>query len=96
MGASAFLALLVCVHVVAGSGKCPDADKPVEVIAREIGSDEEAVTIMACESVSVDKGNEIKNLRQVSGSHSRSLLLPFKRKLPDEGGISFQQPREAF
>ena len=68
MGTSAFLSLLVCVHIVAaGSPKsCPDADKPVEVIDREIGSDEEAVAIMACDSVSVDKGNEIRKMRQVS------------------------------
>ena len=68
MGTSAFLlALLVCVHVASSSPKsCPDADKPAEVIAREIGSDVQAVAIMGCESVSVDKGNRIKNMWQVS------------------------------
>ena len=106
MGTSAFLTLLVCVHVVAGSPKsCPDADKPVEVIALEIGSHEEAVSIMGCDSVSVDKGNELKKLRQVSklfnilySSHPPSSLLSSIQQL-GEGNCHwisnlaiFQQP----
>ena len=67
MGTSAFLTLLVCVHGVVGSPKsCPEADKPFEVIAMEIKSSEEVVSILGCDSVSVEKGNELMKSRLVS------------------------------
>ena len=67
MGTSGFFTLLLCVHFVVGSPKsCPDADKPVEVIAMEIGSNEEAVSILGCDSVSVEKGNDLMKSRLVS------------------------------
>ena len=69
MSPFAFLTLLASVHIVAGTmspKSCPAGNKPAEMIAREIKSDEEAATIMLCDTVSVEKGNDIKNLRQVS------------------------------
>ena len=69
MGTSVFLALLVCLHGVAGSSSaknqarswsCPDdPDIPVGVLAREVETDEEVVGIMGCDTVSVDKGKEL-------------------------------------
>ena len=76
MGTYVFLALLVCLHVVAGSSSsknqgssaknqarswsCPDdPDIPVEVLAREVETDEEVIGIMGCDTVSVDKGKEL-------------------------------------
>ena len=69
MGTSVILALLVCLHVVAGASpakgqarscSCPtDPDMPVEVLAEQVKSHEETVCVMGCDTVSVDKGEEL-------------------------------------
>ena len=68
MGTYVFLALLMCLHAVASSSakgqarswSCPDdPDIPVEVLAREVKTDEEVIGIMGCDTVSVDKGKEL-------------------------------------
>ena len=67
MGTYVFLALLACLHVAAGSSakgqarscSCPDKDMPVEVLSEQVKSHEEAVCVMGCNTVSVDKGEEL-------------------------------------
>ena len=70
MGTLTFLTLLACIHIVVGTS-CPEQNKPVEVIVDEIKSDDEAAIILLCDTVSLEKGNEIKNLRQ---AHNYSMF----------------------
>ena len=73
MGTYVFLALLVCLHVVAGSSSaknqarswsCPDdPDIPVELLARKAETDEEVIGIMGCDTVSVDNGKALAKSR---------------------------------
>ena len=69
VGMSPFLTLVACIHIVAGTS-CPEADEPAESIAMVIKSPKEATSILLCDTVSLDKGNEIKNMWQVSKSYT--------------------------